>query len=373
MLGISRRKAIADSVVLLSIIISRLGSHSIAEAGSSPQDTKPVRIIDATGRSVELARIPQRLVVVGIGPYMALHLLYAFPEGRQRLVGMEMKGTSTSDFLPLVDPSFRNKSVLNSNPNAEQIARLKPDLVIMRGEAVEKLGESLAQVGIPTLYLALETPEQFFKDVRNLGIILGNSRRADEILAFYRTRLDRLHKGTAGLREQDKPRVLLVEYSDRGGKAAARVPGKSRMQTIEVQTAGGNPVWLEAALGVEGYTIVNFEQIARWNPDKLFIVVWYTLDPQTVINDLKSDPQWSALKAIVNKQIYAFPGDLFGWDTPEMRWILGMEWLATRIHPERFKDIDMKSELMAFFSQLYGMSKPAIEAGILPRVKMDVR
>jgi hypothetical protein len=56
-----------------------------------------------------------------------------------------------------------------------------------------------------------------------------------------------------------------------------------------------------------------------------------------------------------------------------MRWILGMNWLATRIHPERFKDIDMKAELMAFFSQLYGMNKTAIETLILPRVKMDVR
>ena len=36
-----------------------------------------------------------------------------------------------------------------------------------------------------------------------------------------------------------------------------------------------------------------------------------------------------------------------------MRWILGMNWLATRIHPERFRDIDMKAELMAFFGQLY--------------------
>jgi iron complex transport system substrate-binding protein len=118
---------------------------------------------------------------------------------------------------------------------------------------------------------------------------------------------------------------------------------------------------------------VNFEQIARWNPDKIFVVVWYTLDPKKVIQDLKSDPQWFALKAVAKGQLYAFPTDIFGWDTPEMRWILGMNWLATRIHPEHFKDIDMKAELMAFFSQLYGMDKTAIETLILPRVKMDVR
>jgi iron complex transport system substrate-binding protein len=164
-----------------------------------------------------------------------------------------------------------------------------------------------------------------------------------------------------------------VEYSDRGGKMAARVPAKTYMQTIQVQTAGGNPVWLEAALGSDGYTVVNFEQIARWNPDKIFVVVWYALDPVKTIRDLKADPQWSSLKAVANGQIYAFPCDVFNWDTPELRWILGMNWLATRIHPERFRDIDMKAEVMAFFSQLYGMDKAAIEKVVLPKVKMDVR
>jgi iron complex transport system substrate-binding protein len=243
----------------------------------------------------------------------------------------------------------------------------------MKGTSVDTKGESLEKTGIKTLYLALETPELFAKDVVNLGLVLGNSKRANEILAFYQKRLDRLRKGTDGLKETDKPRVLLVEYSDRGGTFAVRVPAKSWMQTIEVQTAGGNPVWLEAAKGSDGYTIVNFEQIAQWNPDKIFVVVWYTLDPKKAIQGLKSDPQWSALKAAANGQIYAFPTDIFGWDTPEMRWILEMNWLATQIHPELFRDIDMKAELMAFFSQLYGMNKAAIETSILPRVKMDVR
>jgi iron complex transport system substrate-binding protein len=336
-------------------------------------DAAPIKLKDATGRVVELDKMPQRLVVVGRGPFMVLHLLYAFDEGRQRLVGVENAGTAASDFLPLVDPSFNSKAILFKNPGVEQIAALKPDLVIMKGTSVDTKAETLEKSGIKTLYLALETPELFAKDVANLGLVLGNSKRANEILAFYQKRLDRLRKGTAGLKETDKPRVLFVEYSDRGGKMAARVPAKSWMQTIEVQTAGGSPVWFEAAQGSDGYTMVNFEQIARWNPDKIFVVVWYTLDPKKVIQDLKSDPQWSALKAVSDGQLYAFPTDIFGWDTPEMRWILGMNWLATRIHPDRFKDIDMKAELMAFFGQLFGMKAAAVEILILPKVKMDVR
>jgi iron complex transport system substrate-binding protein len=353
-------------IAVLLLFIFACGFEAIAEAA-------PIKLTDAAGRVVELREIPQRLVVVGRGPFMVLHLMYAFDEGRQRLVGVENVGTTASDFLPLLDPSFNSKASLFKNPGVEQIAALRPDLVIMKGTSVDTKGESLEKTGIKTLYLALETPELFARDVVNLGLVLGNSKRANEILAFYQKRLDRLRKGTDGLKDAEKPRVMLVEYSDRGGKMAARVPAKSWMQTIEVQAAGGNPVWFEAAQGSDGYTMVNFEQIARWNPDKIFVVVWYTLDPQKVIQDLKSDPQWSALKAVASGQLYAFPTDIFGWDTPEMRWILGMNWLATRIHPDRFKDIDMKAELMAFFGQLFGMKTAAIETLILPKVKMDVR
>jgi iron complex transport system substrate-binding protein len=167
--------------------------------------------------------------------------------------------------------------------------------------------------------------------------------------------------------------VLLIEYTDRGGEVAVKVPAKSWMQTLEVQTAGGSPVWLEAAESTDGWTVVNLEQIAKWDADKVFVVVPYTLDPQEVIDGLKADPQWAALKAVKNNEIYAFPQDIFGWDQPEPRWILGMMWLGTRIYPDRFKDVDMQAEIMAYFGELFDMDKAAIESIIMPKVKMDVR
>lgn len=338
----------------------------VAEAGA-------ISVTDAAGRRLAFARAPQRIVVIGMAPHIALHLLYAFPEGRRRLVGMESKGRSPSDFLPLVDPAFNRVSVLKTNPGAEEIAALKPDLVIMKGMTLNKVGESLSSLGIPCLYISMETPDRFLKELATIGAVLESPRRAAEIAAFYEDRLARLHTAVGGLKESQKPRVLLVEYSDRGGRTAVQVPGDSWMQTIEVKAAGGNPVWLEASQGSEGWTIVNFEQIARWNPDQVFVVVWYTLDPKIVIGSLKADPKWAALKAVRKNQLYAFPCDIFGWDSPELRWILGMDWLAAKIHPQRFKNVDMKREIVEFFGRLYGMTPAAVHTGIMPRVQLDVR
>jgi iron complex transport system substrate-binding protein len=219
----------------------------------------------------------------------------------------------------------------------------------------------------------LENPELFFKDVMSIGFILNDQKRAKDIVAFYQSRLEVVRKGLAGIKETEKPRVLLLNYTDRGGGAAVQVPAKSWMQTIQVQMAGGNPVWLEAAQGSDGWTIVNFEQIARWDPDMIFVVVGYSLDPEKVMRDIKADSHWRALKAVAKNEIHIFPADAFEWDQAEMRWILGINWLATRIHPNRFKGIDIRTEVMTFFSQLYWMKKSEIESGILPKVKLDVR
>ncbi len=210
------------------------------------------------------------------------------------------------------------------------------------------------------------------KDVTNVVAILGNPKRAEEIVAYYQSRLDRLAKGTAGIGEDQKPRTLLLEYSDRGGEVAVQVPAKSWIQTIEVETAGGAPVWLENAEPTDGWTVVNFEQIAVWNPDKIFVIVWYTLDPAQVISMLKADAKWGTLKAVQDDQIYAFPQDIFGWDSAEPRWILGMQWLATRIYPDRFADLNMTEELYSFFGEMYGMDKAVVDAGIMPKAKLDV-
>jgi len=342
------------------------------EAGDEPLGG-PVSLVDAAGRTVELESLPRRIVVVGRGPHMSLHLLYMFPEGRERLVGTESRSATPSNFLPFVDARFEQVPTLDANPNVEQIAALAPDLVIMKGIVVDKTAEALAQIDIPVLYVGLETVDQFFTDLANVGAVLGNTDRADAIAAFYRSRLDRLAERTATVSDDEKPRVLLLEYSDRGGEVAVQVPAKTWMQTVEVETAGGYPVWLDSAAPTDGWTVVNLEQIARWDADMVFVVVWYTLDPQEVIEGLKADPQWAALRAVQDGHIYAFPQDIFGWDQPEPRWILGMNWLATHIHPELFDDVDMNAEVMAYFSELYGMDPAVIERDILPTVRLDVR
>jgi iron complex transport system substrate-binding protein len=328
-------------------------------------------IVDALGRTVEFSELPQRIVVAGKSSLTIVDTLFLFPEAAERVAGLVVGRQKPGDFLQFVDPTFDEKSVLEVDAGPEQIAPLDPDVVILRSFMAENLGKSLEQIDIPVVYLDLETPEQYFRDLATLGKLFGNEDRAADIQSFYRARLDRLGAALDGLEYSDKPRVLVVQFSEQGGEAALNVPSASWLQTIEAELAGGLPVWKEAALG-GGWTIVNFEQIAAWDPD-VILLISYGADPSQVVEKLQADARWSALRAVQEGRLHAFAGDIFSWDQPDPRWILGVTWMASRVHPERLPDLDLMDEVSQFFGQMYGMKETSITENILPALRGDLR
>jgi iron complex transport system substrate-binding protein len=330
----------------------------------------PVTVVDTLGRTVEFPAPPQRIVVAGKSSLTIVDTLYLFPEARERLVGLVVGRQDPGAFLSAVDPAFAAKAVLEVEAGPEQIAPLDPDAVVLRSFMAESLGRPLEQLGIPTVYVDLETPEQYFRDLGALGALFGNQARADEIRAYYEARLDRIEGALADLGDGEAPRVLLLQHSAQGGEVALSVPSASWIQTAEVELAGGIPLWAEAAPG-GGWTVVNLEQIAAWDPDTI-LVVSYGADPSDVVADLAADPRWQALRPVKTGRIYGFPGDLFSWDQPDPRWILGVTWLAGRLHPQRLADLDMRAEVVQFFEAMYGMDAASIEARILANLKGDL-
>ena len=331
------------------------------------QDMESIQVTDALGREIMLPSLPQRIVVPGKGTWMPGHVFYMFPEASERVLAMEERKGSVSDFLPLIDSSFSMKPHLEFGASAEQIVPLKPDAIVMKSYMAETLGEPLELLEFPVVYVELETPEQFFHDLATIGQLLGNEARAGEIEDYYQARIDRIQQGVSGA---DRPHVLVIQHSGTGEEIAFEVPPTTWMQTIQVEMAGGTPVWKDASQG-GGWTVVNLEQIAAWNPDIIFVIT-FRGDPDALVEELKTDPKWQALQAVRDEKLYAFPLDHYGWDLPDPRWILGLTWVATKIHPERFADVDMMHEMYDFFSQMYGMDRMAVEKHILPVLKGDL-
>jgi len=343
-------------------------------ANVQPVETTPVEaleaihITDALGREVILDAPPRRIAITGKALIMILDAAYMFPEAYSQIVAVGSAAQGSSNFVALIDPDFQEKALLQQDASAEQIAAVQPDLVILKSSLAETLGKPLDAVGIPVIFVDFETPDQYARDLQILGDVFQNPERARELTAFYQNRLEEIQAVMASV--TGKPRTLLLYYTDRDGTIAFNVPPMSWMQTRLVELAGGEPVWSSANPG-QGWTKVSLEQIAAWDADQIMIVS-YTDNSSEVVARLVTDPQWQALRAVKQGRLSAFPGDFYSWDQPDARWILGLAWLAKRLHPGHFTELDITHQARDFYQRLYGLDPAFFDGKILPKLTGDL-
>lgn len=337
---------------------------------SAPEPTAtPTAFVvqDALGREVQFAAVPQRIVIAGKALFMLADAVYLFPEAKQRIVALGNAGQGTGNFIALIDPQYEQKATLAGDVGAEQIAAYQPDLVLLKSYLAESMGKPLETLGIPVIYLDLETPQQYQRDLATLGQIFAQPQRAEQLQSYYQQKVEQIQESVAGA---EKPKVLILQYSDKDGKVAFNVPPQSWMQTILTELAGGDALWKQIELG-KGWTQVSFEQIAAWDADQIFIISYFRNSAE-VVKELKQDSKWQALRAVQQGNLYGFAGDLYSWDQPDVRWILGLSWLAAKLHPDRFPNYDAVQEVLEFYQTLYGLDETFITEKIIPTFSGDL-
>lgn len=330
----------------------------------------PLTLTNSDGRELRLNEPPARLVVAGRGSFMIVHAAALFPGAKERLIaaggGRQLRGENF-DFLVKAGRVPADLVLLGAEVGPEQLAPLRPDLVLLKSVSV-RLGDALEKVRIPTFHFDLETPEQYERELLALGDIFGEAQRATNLAAYYRERRARVAARLTGVPPEKRPRVLLIQGSTRGGALSFSVPAADWIQTRLVELAGGVPVWRDAPTR-SGWTVVSLEQAALWNPDVILVVDYGEGSPE-MASLIRADRNWQKLAAVRNGKVWTFPRDLVTWDQPDPRWGLGLMWTAKRLHPERFAELDLWAELVAFY-QWYGLTESDVAAQIKPRLRGD--
>ncbi len=345
-------------IVLLTIVVSM--------PASAIPNPEGLVVTDALGRKVSFARAPQRIAVSGKALFMVADAIYLFPEASTRIIAIGKTAQGKLSFIKSIDTRYGDKTILESQAGPEQIAAVRPDAVILKSSVAGTQGRSIEAMGLPVVYVDFETPDQYERDIMTFGQLFQNEARASQIVEMYKRRVDRLSKALSGVREDQKPRVLLLYYSERGGTVSFNIPPLEWMQTRMVRIGGGRPAWQNVQVG-QGWTKVTVEQIATWDADQIYIVTYSTRASDAIVK-LKTDPQWSHLRAVKQEQLYGFPGDYYSWDEPDPRWILGLTWIATKMQPALMKDIDIPKEIRAFYQDFYGLDEAAFKRIIEPNL-----
>lgn len=350
--------AVVLAYLLAACSLSSPGSHSVSLPSASGPSPNPVQAVDALGRVVSLGAPPRRIVLAGKASLLLADALYAFPDAPQRVVALT-KGKQSLDFLKLLDPDVQKKAVLAREVGPEQIAALHPDLVIIKSFLYPKLGKSLEALGIPVFTMRLEAPEQYPRELRELGKLLGEEKRGDALADYFAGKMDFLQQTLDSANGLSKPQVLVLRSGIRGNRGAFAVPPKNWIQTRMVVLAGGRPVW--GSVQGSGWTPIPLEQIAAWNPDVIFVVS-YQRPPAEAVKKFTSLRLASALKAVRDDKVFPIPADFISWDQPDTRWILGAQWMAKKMHPDLFAPLDMREAVSEFYRTLYGFDESRLKA-----------
>ncbi len=341
--------------------------EAVLEPTAEPVTSKPsIVITDALNREVSFEKTPERIALVGKGVFMLADAVYMFPTVRDRVIGIAAMQQKSADFLSILDPDLDQKQEIEMSAGPEQIAALQPDCVLLKTTNKE-LGESLASLGIPVVFLELETFDQYDRDLETLGELFLEQDRAIKLRAYYRTNVADIRKYFVDTPAEELPSVLLINYSAQDGAVSFNVAPSSWIQTTLIETAGGNPVWKDIQLG-KGWTKVGLEQIAAWDPDYIFVTS-YTAPVLEAVATLKADPQWQELRAVKNSRLRPMLGDIYPYDQPDTRWALGLLWFARSLHPDHIWSLDFYEAARNFYFNMYGMDTKTYEQHIKPLLR----
>lgn len=286
-------------------------SPTLRAAATASAVAFPATLTDFQGRSVTLAKRPERLI--SIGPSIT-EFLYALGAG-PRVVGDD-------DFSDAPAAAKAVEHVGGVKINFEKVVSLKPDLVLSVKFSDGTI-EKLVSAGLTVLVVDPQTAG----DVARTAILLGKAVGADgEAMAQdIQKRVDAVRATTAKAASQ--PRVYHEIDASDPTKIFTVGPGSYIADLIEI--AGGVNI---AAKAATAYPQLSAEEILRADPEVIVLAAGdYSAKPEQVA----ARPGWSVLTAVKANRIGTIDPNLVNRPGPRIG--EAAEAYARIVHPELYR------------------------------------
>lgn len=269
---------------------------------------------DEVGRRVTV-RVPVRRIV-SLAPSLT-ETVYALG-AQERLVGV----TDFCDYPP--EAAAKTKVGGAVNPSIEQIAALKPDVVLAtRALNRRETVEALERLGIAVYATDPHSVESMLDSTRRLAELLGTADRAAALVPELRARLDALRQRLAA-----KParRVLFVVWHE-----PLISIGRETFLADALRRAGAESV-IETA---QDWPKLNLEEIVRLQPEYLVFASSHSEAVRRTADELRARPGWRRLDAVQQNR-FAVISDAV--NRPSPRLVAAIEELARQLHPDAFTE-----------------------------------
>ncbi len=209
-----------------------------------------------------------------------------------------------------------------SNPSAEKIVSLKPDLVIVIPNVGNREAVNTVQrLGIDVLVLEIRDLEGLFRSIREIGSATGVSRQADVLAGFLQAEISSLGEQVVDL---PHPSILIAFSRD-----PFIIAGPGSFPGELVRIAGG---MIPVEDNDSHYPRLGMEMILKIAPE---VILQTAMDGETTGNAdaqlLESWKDWPALPAVAAGRVHTVDPDLIL--RPGPRVVEGIRELIRILHP----------------------------------------
>ncbi|HVI50563.1 MAG TPA: ABC transporter substrate-binding protein [Candidatus Sulfotelmatobacter sp.] len=311
-------------------------------------------VVDMAGRTVAVPDRIERVACLEVLCFQKMLMLGA----ADKVTEMTM---TNAPWMVTVYPAVASIAKIPVEVNFEDLLAQRVDAVFYAYSA-QKTGAKLASLGLAGLVSQPEagnvaTAEgyigEYKRAVRMFAKVLGGDAvaRAEEWCVWVDRRLQMVTSRVADIPSSRRTRVYYLRGPD----------------ALTTQGPGSATYWFSTLAGADmvirdqswqGKGPVSMEDMLRWNPDVILVGRHYSAD--LVLRDTR----WAGISAVRSGRVYPTPEGVFYWDGG-VESILLLEFVAKRLYPERFTDLDLAAELKDFYRRFYGYALSDSQAALL--------
>ena len=308
------------------------------------------QVTDMLGRTVTVPDHPTR--VFGAAPPTTALLYTLAPD---TVIGLNMpfpraaKGLVPERIFTL--PVLGSSMAHGRQANPEEVLSLQPDLVVAWGGKLppgadaEHIAAQYARIGVPVVFVRLDTLEDWPAAYAFIGKLLGREARAQALGGYVSDALARVRAAVADIAPT---RRVAVYYAEGAGGLATECD--TSFHTEAIILAGGRNVLSCTPTSAVGLEPVSLEQVLAWQPE---VIVAQT---PGMARKVAEDARWHDLPAVHDGRILEVPRLPFNWidRPPSFTRALGIQWLAHAFYPDRFP-LDLNAEVRRFYQLFLGV------------------
>ncbi|KAB7898626.1 ABC transporter substrate-binding protein [Rouxiella sp. S1S-2] len=317
------------------------------------------QVTDQLGRQVIVPDHVDRVVVL---QHQTLNLLVQL-DATRKIVGVlaNWKQQLGDSYVRLAPQLLKTPALGDlTHVDLESLVALHPQVVFVTNYAPKEMIDQITNAGIAVVAISLRedktgeagkmnpemnNEEQAYNEglkqgIRLIGEVVNRQKQANALIDYTFAQRKMVSERLQSVTPQQRVRVYMANPD-------LTTYGSGKYTGLMMNHAGAFNV---AESTVKGFKQVSMEQVIAWNPQVIFVQDRY---PE-VVTDIEHDPKWQVIDAVKNHRVYLMPEYAKAWGYPMPEALaIGELWMAKKLYPQKFSDIDMQKQADAYYQRFY--------------------